>query len=283
VSSSRKPRSQINALTIDVEDWYQAVTSINAHPQRWDQFEARVDRNTYRILSILDAYGTRATFFILGRVAEQYPELIRDIAAAGHEIAVHGYDHKRLHSITPAEFRSEIQRAGALLSDLVSEQILGHRAPYFSINASTNWALDILVELGFRYDSSFFPTRNILYGYPGSPRFPHPVGDGNLIEFPLSTARWAGVTWPIAGGFYLRLFPYFLIRRGIQSIHAEGHPAVIYFHPWEIDSEHRYDRVTPREWIVQYTGRGRFESRLRRLLSDFDFVPLRDLLPELAS
>lgn len=273
-----EPPEPINALSVDVEDWFQGVTSLNRRPDLWDQYEPRVQENTHRILSILEEFDTQATFFVLGKVAKDFPNLVRDIDAAGHEIAVHGYSHKKVHNITPEEFTSELERALEILNPLCSHEIIGHRAPYFSINQDNQWALDVLEELRFKYDSSYFPTRNILYGYPDAPRYPHPLEGRNLYEFPLSTVTRAGFTWPVAGGFYMRLFPYSVIRNGIHRIHRQGQPAVMYFHPWEIDVDHRDHRVTLREWIVQYTGRDRFEGRLRTLLTDFKFVPIRDLL-----
>jgi polysaccharide deacetylase family protein (PEP-CTERM system associated) len=273
----------LNALSVDVEDWYQAITSLNRRPELWSRYEPRVLENTHRILAILEEFDTRATFFVLGKVAKDFPELVCDIDAAGHEIAVHGYSHKKIHNITRDEFALELERATDILTPLSSGEIIGHRAPYFSINQRNQWALDVLEELGFRYDSSYFPTRNILYGYPDAPRYPHVLEGRDLYEFPLSTVTRGGFTWPVAGGFYLRLFPYSIIRHGIRRIHRQGQPAVMYFHPWEIDVEHRHHRVTLREWIVQYTGRHRFERRLRNLLTEFKFGPIRDLLQAMES
>lgn len=267
-----------NAFTVDLEDWYQAVTSLNAYPEAWARYESRIHINTERLLTLLDEFKIKATFFVLGCVAEDYPELIRKINNAGHEIGIHGYRHRMIHRLTPKGFAAELDSALEAVLPLVSQEIIGHRAPYFSINARSLWALDVLREKGFRYDSSFFPTRNMLYGYPDAPRIPHKPGDDDLVEFPLSTVRWGGVTWPIAGGFYLRAFPYYIIQKGIQELNQKGLPAIMYVHPWELDVDHRYNQVTPREWIVQYIGRGKLENKLRRLMSEFKFTSLGDLL-----
>ncbi|HZW03749.1 MAG TPA: DUF3473 domain-containing protein [Anaerolineaceae bacterium] len=276
-----------NAFTIDLEDWYQAVTSLNARPHEWGRYEPRVERNTYRLLELMEEYGVRATFFVLGEVARAYPQLITAIADAGHEIGVHGDRHKNIQRLTPLQFAAEIDAALEAIRPLVSQLIIGHRAPYFSINARNLWALDVLWEKGFCYDSSFFATRNTLYGYPGSPRFPHRTDHGNLYEFPVSTLRWARATLPAGGGFYLRLLPYAYTAAAIRGINRAGHPAVLYLHPWELDAGHRYNRVTAREWIVQYTGRASAEAKLRRLFAEFRFAPvchlLEQMLPEPAA
>ena len=197
-----------NAFTVDLEDWFQGLTSTNRQPERWPSYEARLETTTARLLRLLDKHEVRATFFALGHVADLHPDLISRIDAAGHEIGVHGYWHNRIHGLTPEGFAAELDRAMAALEPLISQPILGHRAPYFSINRDSLWALRVLQDKGFRYDSSFFPTRNMLYGYPQAPRFPCRVASGEgLMEFPISTARWLGITWPIGGGFYVRACP----------------------------------------------------------------------------
>ena len=270
--------SILNAFTVDLEDWFQGLTSTNTQPGEWDSYEARLESNAHCLLAILGEFGVRATFFVLGHVANRYPDLIRHIAAAGHEIGVHGYWHLMVHRITPERFAAELDRALEVLTPLVKQPIIGHRAPYFSINSQSLWALDILLERGFRYDSSFFPTRNMLYGYPESPRFPHKLEEGDLVEFPLSTVRWMGVNLPIAGGFYVRALPYFVIRQGIRQLNAGGQPAIMYIHPWELDTEQRYSLVTLRERLTHYYGRGSLERKLRRLLTDFEFTAMNDLV-----
>lgn len=266
-----------NAFTVDLEDWFQGLTSTNRQPEQWPVYEARVEENTERLLALLDEYNVRGTFFVLGHLANDYPDLIRRIDAAGHEIGVHGYWHLMVHRLTPARFADELDQALDVLLPLVNQPIIGHRAPYFSINSTALWALDLLKERHFEYDSSFFPTRNMLYGYPGAPRFPHQLQNG-LMEFPASTARWLGVNFPIAGGFYVRSLPYRLIRQGIRQLHQQGQPAIMYLHPWEMDTGQRYKKITLRERITHYHGRATLEKKLRALLSEFDFVPLRELM-----
>ncbi len=268
-----------NALTVDLEDWFQGLTSTNAQPEKWDSYESRLELNADRLLKILGEFRVKATFFVLGHVAHHHPDLVRRIAHRGHEIGVHGYWHRKVNRLTPTTFADELDRAMQELMPLVSQPIVGHRAPYFSIEGQSLWAMQVLQEKGFRYDSSFFPTRNMLYGYPGSPRLPHRLnGSTSLVEFPVSTARWAGITFPIAGGFYVRSLPYALIRQGIQQLNRCGQPAIMYLHPWELDTEQNYNQVTPRERVTHYYGRGGLEAKLRCLLADFEFTTLRELL-----
>jgi len=269
----------INGLSVDLEDWYQGLTSTNPLREAWPTFESRIVRNTELLLALLAEHNTRATFFTLGYVAERFPELISQIEAAGHEIGVHGYWHRMVDHLTPDAFAEEIDRSLACLTPLVRGPLIGHRAPYFSINHRSLWALDLLAERGFRYDSSFFPTRNTLYGYPKALRFPHCL-DGNqgMVEFPLSTVRLFGVNLPIAGGIYLRAWPYWFIKWSINRLNREGQPAIMYLHPYELDAEQSVPVATPREWFVRYCNRRGSLGKLRRLLRDFRFAPLREIL-----
>ena len=270
--------SVVNAFTVDLEDWFQGLTSTNAQPDKWTSYEARLEANTYRLLGLLAEFDVQATFFVLGHVAKHYPDLIRHIEAVGHEIGVHGYWHRMVSRLTPQSFAAELDQALKALTLLVSQPIRGHRAPYFSINGQSLWALDVLLEKGLCYDSSFFPTRNMLYGYPQAPRYPHRIGGGKLIEFPVSTARWGAMTWPIAGGFYGRILPYAIIRQGIRQLNRQGQPAIMYIHPWELDTEQHYKQVTLRERITHYYGRQGLEKKLRCLLTEFNFTSLGSLL-----
>ncbi len=280
-----------NGFTVDLEDWFQGLTSTNPYPEKWADYEARLEGNTERLLALLERYGVHATFFVLGHVADQYPALIRRIDAAGHEIGVHGYWHDMVHRLTPEQFSLQLERAFEALEPLVSQPILGHRAPYFSINRHALWALEVLADKGFTYDSSFFPTRNTLYGYPEAPRFPCRLAtagaagatrNGNassrLVEFPVSTARWLGVNWPIGGGFYVRALPYAIIRAGIHQLNHQGQPAIMYMHPWELDVGQRFDKVTLRERVTHYYGRRGLMKKLDQMFQDFAFVPLGRLL-----
>lgn len=273
----------INALTIDVEDYYQ-VSAFESVVQgtAWSQYESRVVQNTVKVLDLLDTYETKATFFVLGWVAERHLSLLRMIAARGHEVASHGYAHQRVYTQTPAQFREETRRSKAILEDGLGHAILGYRAASYSITAQSLWALDILREEGFVYDSSIFPIRHDLYGIPDAPRscYRIPCQDATtLIEFPLSTVRLGGVNCPIAGGGYLRLFPYAYTRWGIRHLNTrEGLPAVVYFHPWEIDPAQPRLPARRLSRFRHYTNLAKMETRLERLLRDFSFNTMAEVL-----
>jgi polysaccharide deacetylase family protein (PEP-CTERM system associated) len=221
-----------NALTVDVEDYFQvsAFESVVRFAD-WGRYESRVDANTRRVLDLLDDYQTKGTFFVLGWVAERHPELVRLIHQRGHEVASHGYAHQRIYTQAPAQFRDETRRCKKLLEDLIGAPILGYRAASYSITAQSLWALDILAEEGFRYDSSIFPIRHDLYGIPGHERFFHQLnvnGGGAIAEVPLSTLRFAGVNFPVGGGGYLRIFPYTVNHLAIRYLNrSESQPAVV--------------------------------------------------------
>jgi polysaccharide deacetylase family protein (PEP-CTERM system associated) len=269
---------RVNAFTVDLEDWFQGLTSTNSKVAQWPSLESRVVSATHALLDLLRAYRVQATFFVLGYVADRRPALVERIHAEGHEIGVHGYLHRFVSRLTRDEFAAELERSVQVVERVTGERPLGHRAPYFSVNAGTPWVFDVLQTHGMRYDSSVFPTRNMLYGFPGAPRFPHRLPGYSLIEFPLSTVRLGGINWPMAGGFYLRALPYAFIRWGIARLNRQGQPAIMYMHPWELDTGQTYGRVTPRERITHYYGRGRLEAKLRRLFTEFRFGPLRSML-----
>ena len=271
---------QVNAFTVDLEDWFQGLTSTNPLVERWPTFESRVVPATEVLLDILRAHRVQATFFVLGYVADQHPGLIERVRADGHEIGIHGYWHRFVDRSTPDEFAQDLERSIRAVEGITGEVPLGHRAPYFSINGGTPWAFDLLQAQGLRYDSSVFPARSMLYGFPGAPRFPHRLNGHTLMEFPLSTVRLGGINWPIAGGFYLRAWPYAFIRWGISRLNRQGQPGIIYVHPWELDLGQGYDQVTRRERVTHYYGRRRMEGKLHRLFTDFHFCPLRTLLGE---
>lgn len=266
-----------NALTIDFEDWYQGLEIPHA---KWDGYEDRVVLAGRRLLEVLDEAKTRATFFILGYVAEQHPEIVRQIAAAGHEVGTHGYSHSFIYRQTPEVFRTEMTRAIRQLEDLTGQQVLGHRAPFFSITRDSLWALDVLGELGIRYDSSIFPVLNYRYGIADAPRWPYQVdaGKNKLIEFPISTWKVMGRNLPIAGGAYFRIYPYSLTRRAFKSLNRNGNAAVFYLHPWELDPDHPRIPLPRRISLTHYFNLHKTESRLRRLLRDFSFAPMREVL-----
>lgn len=265
----------LNALTIDLEDWYQGLTSTGHQVDRWPDFQDRVVESTERLLAVLGRASVRATFFVLGYVADKFPDLVGRVAEAGHEIALHGYHHRRVSHLTPEQFRDDVMRGSEAVGRACGRQAVGYRAPMFSINRSSLWALDTLRDLGFRYDSSLFPTRNMLYGFPGAPRFPYyPLEGSRFAEFPLSTLRLAGVNWPVAGGFYFRIMPYFLFRWALRRLNREGHPAIFYLHPWELDPDHPRPHPTPRERLTHYSNLATTEGKLVALLRDFQFGPL---------
>jgi polysaccharide deacetylase family protein (PEP-CTERM system associated) len=224
----------------------------------------------------------RATFFILTWNAERFPELVREIAAAGHEVATHGYAHRLVYTQSPEEFRGDLVRSIETLENITGEKVLGYRAPSFSITKDSLWALDILLELGLRYDSSVFPVRDRLYGLPNSERFPFVTRRDSireLLEFPMSTVRVSGRNLPLGGGAYLRLLPYGFFRWGIQRINGEGWPAVLYLHPWEIDPQQpRIATRGKRGYSSHYWNLSKTEGKLTCLLRDFAFVPIKEAL-----
>ncbi len=265
-----------HAFTIDLEDWFQGLTSTNPLIERWPEFESRVVPATRRLLELLRRYKVRATFFVLGHVADNHPHLVAEVQNEGHEIAIHGYYHRFVSRMTQAEFAAEIERSIHAVSRITLTTPRGHRAPYFSVNRETPWFADVLLDHGLEYDSSIFPIRNPLYGFPGAPRFPFRLANG-MAEFPASTARFLGRNWPIAGGFYVRALPYSLIRRAIYALQAQNQPAIMYVHPWELDLEQNYRQVTARERVTHYHGRASLAGKLERLFSEFEFVPLGEL------
>jgi len=233
---------------------------------------------------LLDKYSTKATFFVLGLAAEKAPNLVREIHARGHEVQSHGYGHRLVHTQTPREFRDDIVKSKNLLEDLTGSLISGYRAPAFSITRRTLWALDVLVNAGFTFDSSINPAQTSRYGIAGAPRFPHKLrtpGGGELIEIPVASYRALGKTIPLGGGGYFRLFPYVLIRETIRRINRAGHPAAIYCHPYEFNPCEiaSLNREIPlRIRLHQGLGRGGFAGKIEKLLSSRPFGPLRDMI-----
>jgi polysaccharide deacetylase family protein (PEP-CTERM system associated) len=273
----------INALTVDVEEYFHpnAMDDVVAL-EEWAQLPQRAERNTYRMLDLLSAHGVRGTFFVLGWVAERCPRLVDEIAARGHEVGCHGYLHRLVYKQTATEFRADVLRAKAALEDRLGTRVRGFRAASYSIVPATLWALDVLIESGFEYDSSIFPIRHDLYGIPGFSRTPVSMrrAAGHILEIPASTVRWCGYTWPVAGGGYLRLLPYWVTRRAIRRIHrADGVAAMVYVHPWELDVD---QPRLPAPWIArlrQYSNLRQTEPRLRRLLREFRFAPVCEAFP----
>jgi polysaccharide deacetylase family protein (PEP-CTERM system associated) len=262
----------VNAMTIDVEDYFHvtAFTS-DVDRARWSSMESRVVRNTARLLELFSRKGVRGTFFVLGWVAERYPQIVRDIQAAGHEIACHGLTHELIYKQTPEKFREETVRAKGLLEDQAGVAVRGYRAATYSIVRQSMWALDILEELGFEYDSSIFPVRHDLYGVPDAPRAPYRVASGKLLEIPLTTVHVAGQRLPCGGGGYFRLLPYGLFRWALRRVNEQDRmPAIFYSHPWEIDPEQpRIEGASLKSRFRHYINLDATEQRLSRLLSDF--------------
>lgn len=260
-----------NALTIDVEDYFQ-VSAMAPYIDRadWDKAECRVEHNIDRILQLLSAKQTHATFFTLGWVAERYPEMVKRIVREGHELASHGYGHQRVSDLTDAEFFDDITRAKALLEDLGGQAVLGYRAPSFSIGAGNLWALDTLKRAGYRYSSSIYPVQHDHYGMPDAPRFAHEIRDG-LLEVPPTTLRMFNRNLPSSGGGYFRLMPYALSRWMLQQVNQrDAQSAIFYFHPWEIDpGQPRVAGINLKTRFRHYVNIGRTEQRLARLLDDF--------------
>jgi polysaccharide deacetylase family protein (PEP-CTERM system associated) len=276
----------LNAISVDVEDYFQ-VEAFASHisPKEWDSYTPRVERNVVRVLELFDRHSTRGTFFILGWVAERNRGLVRRIAEAGHEIGCHGFAHQNIGRQTPDEFRMDVRRARASLMDAARSEISCYRAPSFSIFRKTLWALDILAEEGFSLDSSIFPVRHDVYGIPDAPRFPywHNLSGGcSLFEFPPSTFRFGNINLGIGGGGYLRFAPYGFSHRAIRMINEKyNRPAMVYFHPWELDPDQPRINARLRSRLRHYTGLATMESKIERLLCDFCFTTIAEASEQL--
>ena len=260
-----------NAFTIDVEDYFQ-VSAFAPHIARseWNTRECRIEKNVDRILEMLDQHQIKATFFTLGWIAERYPQLVREIANQGHEIASHGYAHERASEQTEAAFFADIQLAKVVLEDLSGAEVQGYRAPSFSIGAGNLWAFDSLLRAGYRYSSSVYPIAHDHYGTPDSPRHAYDVRPG-LLEIPLTTLRVLGRNLPSSGGGYFRLLPYPVSRWMLNRANgAEGKSAIFYFHPWEIDPDQpRVAGIGHKTRFRHYVNIDRMQGRLQQLLKDF--------------
>ncbi len=272
----------LNAMTIDVEDYFQVSAFEGVVPRSdWERFESRVCANTERLLDILDRADTRATFFVLGWVAERFPGLVRRIHDRGHELASHGHAHRLIYATTPDEFRADVRRSKAALEAAAGVRIGGYRAPSFSITRKSMWALDVLAEEGYTFDASIYPIHHDRYGIPDWSRHIQQLqrATGVLWELPGSTIRWAGMNLPIGGGGYFRLLPYGWTSRGIRRLNGvEGKPAIFYLHPWEIDPGQPRIRVGALSGFRHYRNLDQTEARLARLLREFRFGPIREVL-----
>lgn len=282
-TASREPT---NAFSIDVEDYYQVSAFEGAIPKSsWPQQRSRVEQNLTRLIELCDQHQIRATLFVLGWIGERYGDLIRQASAEGHEIAIHGYDHARVTTMTPETFREDLKRSKDIIESLIGQEVIGYRAPSFSIVESTLWALDILVEEGFRYDSSIFPIRHDRYGIPEAPRFPFLLQsetsnrDHQLVEYPISTIRVSGLNLPFSGGGYIRQFPFWYTRWALRHLNqVEGRPAVVYVHPWEIDPDQPRVEVGWLTRMRHYRNIPKTEGRLSQLFREFRFSTVREVL-----
>ena len=273
----------LNALTFDIEEYFQveAFKTVVGFAD-WDGFPSRVSLQTHRLLDLLESRSITATFFVLGWVAERQSALLQEIHGRGHEVACHGQAHQVISAMTPDEVRADVRRAKQTIEDAIGAPIFGYRAPTFSVVRQTLWALDILAEEGFTYDSSIFPIHHDRYGIPDAYRFPHQIqlnGGGHIVEFPMTTVAFAGQRLPLCGGGYFRLLPYAAIRTGLRHLNRhEKQPAIVYIHPWEIDPDQPRLPVRGLNRFRHYVNLRRTAGKLERLLDDFSFGPARDVL-----
>lgn len=267
-----------NYLTIDVEDYFHvSAFEKDIRFEDWGNHESRVVNNTRKLLKILSSSGeVKGTFFILGWVAEKHPEIVKEIYSNGHEIACHGYRHRLVYNTSPDEFRSDLVKAKNILENITGKKVIGYRAPSYSITKRSLWAFEILEDIGFEYDSSVFPITHDIYGIPEAPRFKYNLVEHNLVEYPISTSKILGLSIPVSGGGYFRLFPYWFTKRNLNKINTkENQPFIFYIHPWEIDPEQpRVKGVSYFSWFRQYNNLRKTEKRFKRLLSDFKFGPI---------
>lgn len=274
-----------NALSIDVEDYFHvSAFREQISPNQWPDFESRVERNTDKTLQVLDDGATKATFFVLGWVAKRHPQIVRRIAEQGHEVACHGYSHQLIYRQQRGAFADETLSAKALLEDQCGRPVVGYRAASFSITQASRWALDVIANCGFSYDSSLFPVRHDLYGATVDSDQPHwltaPQG-GRLVEFPMTVAEVLGVRVPVSGGGYFRLYPYSMTRALLRRRNAAEHPFVFYLHPWELDPQQPRIDAPWRSRFRHYNNLSTCEAKLRRLIADFEFTTMAGVLMDL--
>lgn len=275
--------SMINALTFDLEEYFHAEAFGSVvRPEEWPALESRVATATDRVLELLSETAVSATFFVLGWIAERHPGLIRAIQSQGHEVACHGYNHQMLTRLSRSELAEDLRRAKGSIEDAAGTVVIGYRAPTFSMVRGTLWSLEALVEAGFRYDSSIFPIVHDRYGIPDAPRFPHRLAAGpgrEIAEFPLSTIAGLGLRFPVAGGGYFRLLPYAVTKWAIRHLNRhEGQPGIVYLHPWELDPGQPRMPVGRLTHLRHSVNTHTTALKLRRLLGEFQFAPVRDVL-----
>ena len=267
------------ALTVDIEDWYHSVLGLP--PEAWDQVPDRVVETTETLLNVLADGQARGTFFVLGHVAERHPELIRRIADAGHEIACHGYAHRLVHGLPPEQFRADLMRGLEVLDQAGAGTIRGYRAAYWSITRDAAWAMDILAEAGIEYDSSIYPTETPIYGIPDAPHEPYrlrTVSGRQVLEYPPTVLRFPLRNLPIAGGIYLRLLPYPLVRAALHHCQRRDRAAMVYIHPPEFDPDKPRIPMPFAERLLHYTRLDAMRVKVPRLLRDFRFAPIAEIL-----
>lgn len=262
-----------NVMCVDLEDWYNANLAVGIDPNK---AESRVVKNTEVLLEMFRVTHTKCTFFVLGSIAEKYPELVQKIMEEGHEVASHGYAHQLVYQQTPDEFREDIRKAKNILESITNTSVTGYRAPSWSIREDSFWALEILQEEGFKNDSSIFPFRNFLYGVSHAPRFVYSTekynSNSRLNEFPPSTIKVLGITVPYAGGFYFRALPLWFIKACIKINNKKGHVSIMYIHPWEIDEHTPRIKLRFRDKLIQYWGISGCKKKLMKLLKSFEFT-----------
>ena len=266
-------------FTVDVEEYFNYLGFERRTPRsEWDRLESRVEASVDELLLMLAHAESRGTFFTLGWIAERHPDMVRRIAAGGHEIASHGYSHRRVAELTPEEFREEVRTTKRILEDISGAPVRGYRAPHFSLIPGCEWALDVLVEEGYAYDSSLFPVARRGYGYPAGARDPYWIERpaGRLAEVPPATLEMWGRKFPAAGGGFFRLFPYALVKRALSDCEHRAAPGTFYIHPWEIDPDQPVVNAPAADRWKHHVGIGRTPARLRRLLSDFRFSPIAE-------
>jgi len=266
-------KNSLNILTFDIEEWYQANYP-GLKIERENLEDRKLDEIIKLLLELCRLHEARATFFILGKTAEKYPALVPMIKAAGHEIACHGYRHELIYNLSPAEFELELEKALKILESQAGEKILGFRAPSWSVRRDMTWFFDLLEKYGLVYDSSLFPLKTFLYGEKGI--IPHPHFIDKLLELPPSTLSLSGFTIPFSGGFYFRVMPYFLIKKGMEKLNRKGLPALVYLHPREIDPDAPRLPLSFVQRFIHYSGLKRALAKLKKLLSDFRFTSIRD-------
>ncbi len=272
---------QINAMSIDVEDYFQ-VSAFEPYitKNQWDNLPHRVENNTHKILDILEDRQIKATFFTLGWVAERYPSIVKRIVAEGHELACHGYEHIRVTEQTPDQFRSDVYKAKNILEQQSGKEIKGYRAASYSIGASNLWALNVLQEMGFKYSSSIYPVKHDLYGMPEAPRFMfEPLQNLDFKEIPITTVRMGTKNWPCGGGGFFRFYPYALSKWALNRVNQqEQKPAIFYFHPWEIDpNQPRQNGLSLKTKTRHYLNLHKMEARLNQLLTDFKWDTMENV------